>query len=264
MKCPNCRSERLRRSHHRPQDGLRRSVFYAAYRCRDCRQRFVKLALAPILGLVVAALFVLTLALGFALSAIRDSTLPIAEPLASSAVAQQTPEREAERAPTAPVLPAGPGLALAADADAGDAGAQFRLGMAYLNGQGVERDLPAARKWIEKAAEQDYADAQHALGAMYHGGRGVLQNFPLAFKWYERAAQHNHAEAQYSLGMMYRSGQGVPVDKPKSYIWFNLAAAQGHERAREARDNLLPALTTDQVLAAQRAAQEWRPVQAKR
>jgi hypothetical protein len=40
---------------------------------------------------------------------------------------------------------------------------------------------------------------------------------------------------------------------------FNLAAAQGHERARDARDSVLTSLSPDQVLAAQRAAQEWQP-----
>jgi hypothetical protein len=59
--------------------------------------------------------------------------------------------------------------------------------------------------------------------------------------------------------MMYRNGQSVAVDKARAYLWFNLAAAQGHEQARDARDSLLPALTPEQVLAAQRAAQEWRP-----
>ena len=63
---------------------------------------------------------------------------------------------------------------------------------------------------------------------------------------------------------MYRNGQGMGVDKSKAYIWFNLSAAQGHERAREARDNILPALTPEQVLAAQRAAHEWRPKTASR
>jgi hypothetical protein len=86
-----------------------------------------------------------------------------------------------------------------------------------------------------------------------------LQSFPAAFKWFELAAQQNHAEAQYSLGVMYRTGQGVPIDKSKAYVWFNLSAAQGHPRAREARDSLLPALAPEQILAAQRAAQDWRP-----
>ncbi|MCU0940680.1 MAG: sel1 repeat family protein, partial [Burkholderiaceae bacterium] len=138
-----------------------------------------------------------------------------------------------------------------------------RLGMAYLNPQGgAEPDPALALKWIQRAADQGYADAQYALGAVHHAGRGALQSFPVAVKWFELAAQQNHADAQYSLGVMYRTGQGVPVDKSKAYIWFNLSAAQGHPRAREARDSLLTSLSPDQVLAAQRTAQEWRPGKA--
>ena len=80
----------------------------------------------------------------------------------------------------------------------------------------------------------------------------------------EQAAEQNHAEAQYSLGMMYRNGQGIAVDKSRACIRFDLAAAQGHERARDARDSLQSALTPEQLLAAQRAAQQWRPVEAKK
>jgi hypothetical protein len=155
-------------------------------------------------------------------------------------------------------------LTLAASAQSGDPEAQYQLGVLYLKGSGVERNPALAYQWIGKAAEQGYAEAQYALGAMHHAGRDALQSFPLAFKWFERAAQQNHAESQYSLGIMYRAGQGVPVDKPQAYVWFNLAAAQGHERARGARDNLLPGLTPEQVLSAQRAAQDWRPTTAAR
>lgn len=173
------------------------------------------------------------------------------------------PTEAVERPPDLARAPVAGDPALLADAEGGDAKAQFRLGMAYLKGDGVDRDGPLALKWIQKAAEQGFGDAEYTLGAMHHAGRGALQSYPLAFKWFERAAQQNHAEAQYSLGVLYRNGQGVAIDKSKSYVWFNLAASQGHERAREARDSLLPALSPEQVLDAQRAAQEWQPAAKK-
>ena len=259
MKCPACQSERLRRSRHRPADGLWHSLFYTAYRCRDCGQRFQKLTSGLLLGFASTVVLALIFGIGVMVGSLLNSATPQAEPAPSSTPTPQIVERELQ---VAPAEPAGE-ISLAATAEGGDAKAQFSLGMAYLNGQGVERDLATARKWIERSAEQGYAHAQYTLGGLHHGGRGVLQSFPLAFQWLERAAQQNHAEAQYSLGLMYRSGQGIAVDKSKAYIWFNLAAAKGHERAREARDNLLPALTAEQVLAAQRAAQEWRPVPTK-
>jgi len=259
-KCPSCRSDHLRRSRYRPDDGLWRSLFYTTYRCRDCGRRFQRLTSPLLLGIAVASVLSMTFGAGFVLGRASPLIPADAETVIVSSPAPQVIARESESAP-APVTG---DLALAAAAESGDPKAQMVLGMAYLKGQGVERDPGIALQWIEKAADQGYADAQYALGAMYLAGRGALQSFPLAFQQFERAAQQNHPEAQYSLGVMYRNGQGVPVDKSKAYVWFNLAAAQGHERARDARDSLLPALTPDQVLAAQRAAREWRPAKRGR
>jgi hypothetical protein len=267
MKCPSCDSHRVRRSRFRPEDGLWRSIFYTAYRCRNCGRRFQYLTRGLLLGAVGVAALGLTFGLGLLIGAIRDSSSP----------EQQPPEQAPLIAPPAAVaepaangalpggqslLRSGEAMALAQRAEDGDAKAQFQLGVAYFKGETVERDPPQALKWIEKSAAQGLADAQYMLGAMHHAGRGALQSFPLAYKWFELAAQQNHADAQYSLGVMYRNGQGVAIDKATAYIWFNLAAAQGHERAREARNSVLPSLTPDQVLAAQKAAQEWRPVSA--
>ena len=38
----------------------------------------------------------------------------------------------------------------------GDAEAQFYLGVAYSNGEGVEQDYAVAVKWLRLAAEQGY------------------------------------------------------------------------------------------------------------
>jgi hypothetical protein len=260
MKCPACQSERIRRSRHRAEDGLWRSIFFTSFRCRDCGHRFQKLTRGLLLGGVVAAVLVAAFSLGWLFATGNGSAAIPAATVAATPSTEPT-ERPTEAAP--PQISTAE-IALAAEAEGGDPQAQFRLGMAYYKGAGVERDPALALKWIQKAADQSYAQAQYTLGAMHHAGRGALQSFPLALKWFEQAAQQNHAEAQYSLGSMYRNGQGVPVDKSKAYIWFNLAAAQGHERAGEARDNLLPALTPEQVLAAQKAAQEWRPAKAAR
>ena len=255
-KCPSCQSGNARRSRHRPEDGAWRSLFYTAYRCRDCGQRFQMLTSGLLLGVVVAGVLAATFGAGFVAGSFPGFPPPRAEPVVGSSA--PVPVQDSEVESTSP--PVTIDLALAAAAEDGDPKAQFRLGMSYLKPQGGSGPEPVlALKWIQRAADQGYADAQYALGAMHHGGRGALQSFPAAFKWFELAAQQNHADAQYSLGVMYRTGQGVTADKSKAYIWFNLSAAQGHARAREARDSLLPALTPEQVLAAQHAAQQWRP-----
>jgi TPR repeat protein len=48
----------------------------------------------------------------------------------------------------------------------GDALAEWRLGVIYLDGQGVAKDLSTARAWLAKSAAQGNADAKSELGAL--------------------------------------------------------------------------------------------------
>lgn len=259
MKCPACKSTNVRRSRHRPEDKAWRLAFFKAYRCRACKHRFHHLTQAPALG--AAALSVISLSVAFALGFVLRGLVDLPPPSGETAAASLPATREAgalQNEPYPSSLSNNPDLLAAAEN--GDPKAQYRLGMIYFRGEGIEPDPGMARKWIEPAAMQGYAPAQFMLGNMHYVGRGALQSFPLAFKWYEQAAQQDIADAQYRLGMMYRVGQGVETDKSKAFVWFTLAAAQGHARAREALDNLQPALSPEQTKEAQRLAQEWRPV----
>src|SRR5689334_6799617 len=51
-------------------------------------------------------------------------------------------------------------------AEAGDANAQYNIGMLYARGQGVPQDYRQAAEWYRKAAEQGVAAAQYNLGVM--------------------------------------------------------------------------------------------------
>src|SRR6185369_1225250 len=86
-----------------------------------------------------------------------------------------------------------------AEAEKGAAAAQFRLGMMFLNGKEVPRDLEMAAHWLQKAAEQNHAAAQFNLAVLYTQGAGVPQNYPEAAKWFQRAADQNDPASQYNL-----------------------------------------------------------------
>ncbi|HEX7271273.1 MAG TPA: protein kinase [Casimicrobiaceae bacterium] len=73
-------------------------------------------------------------------------------------------------------------------ADAGNAQAELRLGDAYADGRGVERNMRSAESWYEKAALQGEIPAQLKLGAMFANGAGVNRNNNLAYVWYGTAA----------------------------------------------------------------------------
>ncbi|MCP4903707.1 MAG: hypothetical protein GY910_01905 [bacterium] len=83
--------------------------------------------------------------------------------------------------------------------------AQFRLGVAYRSGRGIEQDNTKAAHWFGKAAEAGDADARYALGKLYEGGRGVERNRDRAIELMGRAARSGHREAKQSLDRIQRS-----------------------------------------------------------
>ena len=66
-------------------------------------------------------------------------------------------------------------IALQRLAEQGDTTAQFDLGVAYENGQGVAQNYAKAIELYTKAAGQGDSDAQNNLGRMYDEGKGVDQ-----------------------------------------------------------------------------------------
>ena len=61
-------------------------------------------------------------------------------------------------------------------AEQGDARAQLKLGVMYMNGLGVAKDERQAVEWYRKAAQQGDVEAQQLLGLMYLAGRGVIRD----------------------------------------------------------------------------------------
>ena len=117
-------------------------------------------------------------------------------------------------------------------AERGDAEAQYQLGIAYSNGEGVAKDLTKAFDWTRKAAEQGHAGAQFSLGDAYSNGEGVAKDPTKAFDWYRKAAEQGHARAQANLGFSYHAGEGVAKDLTKAFDWTRKAAEQGYARAQ--------------------------------
>ena len=80
--------------------------------------------------------------------------------------------------------------ALRVKANAGDARAQFFLGVAYSKGEGVPQDSTQAAAWFRKAAEQrGDADVQYNLGLAYANGKGVRKDATQKAAWYRKAAE---------------------------------------------------------------------------
>ena len=120
-------------------------------------------------------------------------------------------------------------------AEAGDADAQFRLGVCFMCGRGFARDAVhrfprdavRAEGWLRKAAEQGHRKARMWLVIIHARGLSLKQ----AAQWYQECADRGYAEAQYLLGCCYRDGTGVPQDYARAADWFLKAAEQNDWRA---------------------------------
>ncbi len=73
-------------------------------------------------------------------------------------------------------------------AEQGNAAGMFGLGVEYLTGEGIKKDLQQAYVWILRAAEKDYLMAMDTLaGAYRNGGLGQEIDFNKANYWAAKA-----------------------------------------------------------------------------
>jgi localization factor PodJL len=179
--------------------------------------------------------------------------------------------------------------ALRAQADAGNANAQYELATRYAEGRLMPRDLKLAAEWYEKASAHGVVPATYRLGSLYEKGYGVTRDFARAKALYQKAAEQGHSHAmhnlavliaeggdgkpdyataavwfrkaaefgirdsQYNLAILYARGLGVSQDLVQSYMWFSVAAAQGDEDAGKKREDVAAKLDAKSLAQAKAA-----------
>ena len=121
-------------------------------------------------------------------------------------------------------------------ADQGNAKAQGLLGLLYLHGTGVEKDIPQAVELLRKAADQGDARGQILLGSLYAQGTGVEQDLPQAIEYLRKAADQGQWAAQVQLCACWLQ---IADDQIKAQ---ELAQAM---RSIEEVEKCLPAASTD-------------------
>ncbi|NOZ53254.1 MAG: sel1 repeat family protein [Gammaproteobacteria bacterium] len=115
----------------------------------------------------------------------------------------------------------------------GDIDAKYKVGLMFLEGDNVPKDIYEGIRWLQSAANNNHMRSQMTLGNIYFSGAyNVEIDYLVAAKWFRQAAKNGDAEAQYQLGNLHDKGLGVKKNKAKAKIWFKLAAKQGHIRAR--------------------------------
>lgn len=227
--CPQCGSEKPRRSSRHSSDGLLKKVFCKSYRCPECQYRFWEINPFRIM-ILAGILLVLIPVFGALWMATHKQAVVVnyAEPVFNDQIKNL--------------------------AEKGDADAELKMGLRYTPNAKGGKDVKIAVQWYEKAARHGQVEAQYRYGLALLEGRGVVQDYKTAFYWLEKAAQLGQPQAQATLGEIYNSGIAIPRDIERAYLWFNLAAAQGVEDAASSRDLVVKLLTPNQIAAMQEEA----------
>jgi len=159
---------------------------------------------------------------------------------------------------------------------AGDADAQYRLGLFCYAGQLFPQDDGQAFEWFSKAAGQGHVKACNAVAGLYNEGRGCRKDAQKAFSFYQKSAQTGDFEGRINLAVcylqgigtpkneaqgvtllqkaaedksplactllaqLYERGAGVPKDPKQALHYYVLAAKQGEPIAKKWLDNLEP------------------------
>jgi TPR repeat protein len=113
-------------------------------------------------------------------------------------------------------------------AEAGIPEAMGFLGVAYLRGEGTERNPELTAHWLSLAAKARDARGMNAYGLAYEDGFGVGQSYRWARHWYEVAAKEkNDAEAMRNLARLYQRGLGTPPSDSLALDWYRRAVDAG-------------------------------------
>lgn len=147
-------------------------------------------------------------------------------------------------------------------ADDGNPIAMNAVGIFYLQGTGVERDIDTGIAWLEASAEKGYpygyfniamiyklgqygisqdfttaydymlrsyrhtgsAHASHLLGYFHYKGIGCEQNYAIAADYFLKGARQGYEPCMYMLGLCYRNGYGLERDEDMAQIWLEASA----------------------------------------
>ena len=118
------------------------------------------------------------------------------------------------------------------------------IGYKYYQKGNYEKAL---KIWTVEADEGN-RKAFYNIGLLYFFGNGVEKNLPLAFEYCQKAAFMGSPRAQNNLAFMYIKGLGVEKSYINSYVWASVAIKYGYNSQLikdDARIHLTPAMLRD-------------------
>jgi len=120
------------------------------------------------------------------------------------------------------------------DANLGDFESEYKVGIRYLHGIGIDKNEEKAFNYFNRSAYQGYVKAQISLAWMYYDGIYVDQNICKSFIRFKVAADdEDNGRAQMMVGLMYEYGEGEKLNLEKALKYYKRAAKNKNSDALE-------------------------------
>ena len=147
-------------------------------------------------------------------------------------------------------------------AEEGHAPAMTLVGLALLRGEGVERKVGEAQKWLERAAEGRSGEAAYLLGDLFFRGLDAPQDYKASYRWYARAFELGNPEARGQLAYHYERGLGTKQNFASAFALYRVLADRGDGWAANKIGYLLA--TGQGVERDEKEAARWYRIGAQR
>src|SRR6266853_3684462 len=97
------------------------------------------------------------------------------------------------------------------------------------------------------------------------GGRGIAKDRTRAIELLRHAADRGYPPAQIELAFQLETTWGAARQPVRAYMWYRIAARitgnpKLRERAIQGQNRLIIEFSSQEIIAARNAAEDWKPV----
>ncbi|MDZ7820073.1 MAG: tetratricopeptide repeat protein [Aliarcobacter sp.] len=107
-----------------------------------------------------------------------------------------------------------------------DPKANHELGLIYLKGDGIAKNLNQAVEYFQKASDLGNLESTYTLGKIYLSQQTQYYNPKKAYNTFVDAANENHGKSLLMIGRFLLMGEIVDKDYEKALHYFKLASKQ--------------------------------------